>query len=708
MPLSGPRRPLFVTPCHRQARRLVAVILWIPLAAPCEPRPDAVDGAATFEPVTVTARRVEEELLRVPVSVKVLPGELIDTTDLTSLYDLQFYAPGLVVTNNGMFGAGIALRGVSSQSVDSHTVAPYFDGVYLGASSLVLARMFDLERVEVVKGPQGTLYGSNATGGSINVISRLPEDHFSANLEGARGSFNTVRAQGYINLPADHFAVRVSVAASQGDGYIHNSVDDRKFGEQDYYGVRGALRARPRDRLTVDLTAQHVYDDGAAGELWLPRKDNLVDPNDIYLTTVTVPDPYLKASNDVGAANISYELDRAVLRSITGYARNETRDVDDCAGSPVLAGCVRGVHPDIYDQWSQEFHVESLPDSADPWLVGLYWRDASESRKSQLRAPVISSRPINDRSVNTDDAEYAVFGQSTRALAERWSVTGGARFSYVESRLKSWGAGIRDNPVPMAEQDSWTDWSWRLGLQFAPDDRNLVWASVATGFNSGGFTPEVLPNGQFDSYDPEDLTAYEVGVNLQLPDRRRTLSASAFLYDYDNLQVQTLTFVVDQQTSSIDNAASARIYGIDASTAIAIGDRWTMTGGVVWLPERKFVNFETEGTDLSGNTLIRAPEWSSSVSVGYRLPIGGVGYLSTRLDYNYRSKIYFTKENNPVESQGAFGLLNFVVRLEPTTEKWYLFAIARNVTDVDYFDKAYIQSNPGYPANQEIGFGVRF
>ena len=286
------------------------------------------------------------------MSVQALSGDELNRAGITRLYELQFAVPGLVVNTVGMFGAGFSLRGIADQLVGGMAVAPYLDGVYLGNANLALARMFDLERVEVLKGPQGTLYGRNSTGGSINFITRSPQDVFSAEVEGSYGSFETTRVQGHVNVPLEKNALRLAFIASEGDGYIRNSVDDRTFGEEDFWGVRAALRIHSTDNLDIDVMAQHIRDDGASAELWTPNPRYLVDRNDIRLTTVTLANPYLISEIDNLAINLSYDLEFATLRSITGYARSKIRNLDDCAGMPGCwaaserrAGAARAVEP---------------------------------------------------------------------------------------------------------------------------------------------------------------------------------------------------------------------------------------------------------------------------------------------------------------------------------------------------------------------------
>jgi iron complex outermembrane receptor protein len=703
---------MFLARCRRPpASRHSA---WVGIAFPLSFLPplaatsQSPDVRPTIEEIVVSARKLEEDLSDIPMSVQALSGDFLDKRNLSALYNLQFEIPGLVVMNRGMFGAGLALRGVTDEGGGGLAIASHVDGIYLGRSNLTLARQFDVERVEVVKGPQGTLYGRNATGGSIHVLTRAPEEQFGAAATGSVGNFDTVRLQGHMNLPAEKVATRIAVAGAEGDGFIRNSVDDRVFAEDDYVAARASLRAQPTEALTIDAMAQRVEDDGASGDLWAPRKDYLPDPDDIWLTTVTLADPYLVATNDLASVNVAYDLDRFTLRSITGYARNVTDALDDCAGTPQLRGCVRGVQPLTYEQRSQELRLESTAHETLRWLLGVFYFNADESYSYHFSVPGIGPDPVNDYTATADETAYALFGDATRKLGERWRLSGGLRVSSERQRVDKVGSGTADG-MPAAAGGSWDDTSWRVGAEFAPTDGTLVYANVSTGFKSGGVTTTLLPNGEFDGYDPEELIAYEVGVNTALPGQRSTLRVSAFYYDFENMQVQTLAVLENRVVSVIDNAASARIQGLDLSATTRLSNRWTFSGGLVWLPRREFVEFiaASSAASLSGNTISRAPEWSVSTSIGYRVPIGRLGELSTNVDYNYRSEFFFTKENTAVASQESFGLLNLLVRFDSSAAGWHVFASAQNVLDTDYFDQVLIQSAPGAPARYEVGFGWR-
>ena len=665
----------------------------------------------TKQEVVVTARKIEEDPQAIPMSVQVVSGAYLDQTRLTRLYELQFAVPGLIVNNTGLYGAGFSLRGIADQRVAGLSVAPHLDGVYLGNANVAVARLFDLERVEVLKGPQGTLYGRNATGGSINFITRPPQDSFSAEIEGSYGSFDTKRAQGHVNLPLQDAAVRFSFIGSEGDGYIRNSVDDRKFGEEDFWGIRGALRIDASDDLHLDIMAQHIRDDGASGELWSQRPDFLVDPHDIRLTTVTLANPYFISEIDNFSVNLQYDFGFATLRSISGYARSEVRDLDDCAGTPVLQGCVRGAAPASYDQWSQELQLSFPGTSQIHGLIGAYYADADTSLKFHQVLPLLSTRPVNDYHQTSGERAAALFGQATLRLAEGWSATSGVRLSKEHDLVTTIGTGLWDSPTLRVAEDDFNDLTWRFDLQRAVSDDVLIYAGASTGYKSGGFIADSRRQGELDGYGPERVTAYEVGAKSQWLDRRLTLNAAAFFDDYEDMQVSRTNIDAGGRVIvEVDNAARAELYGIDAAIDFHSSDRLSISAAAIWVPKREFVSYEGggEGFTLTGNTLVRSPEWTATGAINYELQMRELGALSARLEYSFRSKYFYTPENDAAFVQHEFGLLNMYVRFESADTKWYAFAAARNVTDEDYFNHVFLQSSPGYPSTYEMGVGCRF
>lgn len=684
--------------------------LLFPAMAVAQEQPDSPTSAVALSEVVVTARKIEENLQDIPMSVQALSGEFIAESRATRLHDLQFAVPGFVVNTIGMFGASFSMRGMSDQRVGGLSIAPHLNGVYLGDANVAVGRLFDVERVEVLKGPQGTLYGRNATGGSLNMITRAPQPEPGSEIEVSYGSFETIRAQGHVNLPAGNTGFRLAFIASEGDGYIRNTVDNRRFAEDDYWGVRGSFRIDTGDGWILDGMAQHIRDDGAAGDLWTPNPDFLPDPRDIRLTTVTLENPYLISEVDNLSVNLEYDLGFATLRSITGYVRSDVRNLDDCAGEDFLAGCVRSSDPNDFDQWSQEIQLVFTRSGSLEGIVGAYYSDADAELGFAQLLPEIHLQPLNDNLTTRREPYAALFGQVTLHFADRWTSTAGLRYSREEHRITTMGSGVNDAHALFAEAKTADEVSWLLDATYAISDDMMLYGSASTGYKSGGFVTTAPPNGVPDQYDPEYVTAFELGEKSSWLSGRLMLNAAAFLYEYEDLQVSTVLVEDDTVNFGVENAAKARIYGLDVETSYAFTERWSSSGGVVWLPEREFVEYRNDATGdtLSGNKLVRAPEWSARAAVDYEQPLGNLGTLSARLEYNYRSGYYYTPDNDPKYSQNGFGLLNAYFRFEAANEAWYAFVSGRNLTEQDYFTQVFFQSSPGYPDTYEAGIGIRF
>jgi iron complex outermembrane receptor protein len=507
-----------------------------------------------------------------------------------------------------------------------------------------------------------------------------------------------------MNLPLSNSAMRFAFIASEGDGYIRNSVDDRRFAEDDYWGLRGSYRVDV-GALHVDVVAQHIRDDGGAGDLWTPNPNFLPDPHDIRLTTVTLENPYLISEIDNLNVLVEDELGFATLRSITGYVRSEVRNIDDCAGIPPLQGCVRSAMPNKFEQWSQEFQLVFPRRGAVEGIAGAYYADSDVVQNLYQLFPLGSELPLSDSHSTYGNPAAALFGQATVHFTDRWSTTAGLRFSWEKQQSTTIGTGLGDSPTLLVGENESDNLSWLLNLEYSASDDLMLYAGVSTGYKSGGTVLGPSDSGAPDVYDPEYIRAFEAGAKSQWLSGRLALNAAAFFYDYDDLQVST---VGENADVGIENAGKAQIYGIDADMNYIVSERWSVSGGVVWVPKREFVKYRNEaGNDLSGNDLVRAPEWSVISAVGYERPLGNLGRLSVTLEYSYRSAYFNTPENMGFV-QDSFGLLNAYLRFEAASNAWYAFASGHNLTNEDYFNQVFLQSSPGYPDTYEIGVGFRF
>jgi len=320
---------------------------------------------------------------------------------------------------------------------------------------------------------------------------------------------------------------------------------------------------------------------------------------------------------------------------------------------------------------------------------------------------VFGPEPSSNFHAESDESTRAVFAQATWPLAERWRVTAGLRQNHEEHRYNSIGTGTDDSPTLIETTNDWSNNSWRLDLAYSANDDLLAYAGISTGFKSGGVL--LRPGGVFDNYDPEDLTAYELGVKMQRPAQVLTLNAAVFYYDFRDLQIETFTVTDTGLVFETDNAARVEIYGIDTDVSWQPAERLKLSGGVVWLPQAEFVEYrnDRDGDTLSGNRVTRAPEWTAVMALDYEHPLR-TGRLAARLEYNYRSDFFYTTSNDANFSQQQFGLLNLLLRFESASENWYVFASGRNLANEDYFNQVFLQASPGYPDTYEAGFGYRF
>jgi iron complex outermembrane receptor protein len=341
-------------------------------------------------------------------------------------------------------------------------------------------------------------------------------------------------------------------------------------------------------------------------------------------------------------------------------------------------------------------------------LLGAYVYNDDSWRNYYQLTPVFGPDPSNDFHSTSAESTRAIFGQVTWRIAQRWSITTGYRLNRETHEFSSIGTGTSDSPTLVKSEKNWSNDSWLIDAVFAVNDDLMIYASVSTGFKSGGVT---LGSGaELDTYDPENLTAYETGLKSQWLERRLTLNAAAYYYDFRDLQIATSTVSESGLMFETDNAAKVEIYGIDLDASYRMSDRWQISGGAVWLPQREFVEYRNDltGDTLSGNKVTRAPEWTAVVAIDHDHTLSRGGNLTARLEYNYRSDFFYTTDNDPRFAQDAFSLLNLFLTYQPASENWYVFASGRNLGNADYFDSVFIQASPGYPDTYEAGFGFRF
>ena len=598
------------------------------------------EGARLIEEIVVTARKREENLQSVPLVIDVVPGDLIAAGGINTVEDIEYAVPGLTIGNRGFNGAFLGLRGISSIRSfvgDEAAVAVHLDGVFLPQSPQAFSSLYDIERVEVLKGPQGTEYGRNATAGVINVISRSPDlDGNSGRFEVSYGSHNAVQVEGVGNfVTGERSAVRVAVASRNSDGFITNALDGDEVGGEDYWGARISYRAELSDTLELLFKYQHAQNDqpqvkvptvppngrqAAAGYGALAE----AGANDFYDTIINTP-----ISRDRQDDNVMLQLDWDMgsfgIRSITGYTSFDNELVLDFTLEPFTTGnhMTDGQSPNTNegDSISQEFQLYATDPDALDWRFGLYYiRTEAEETRFASNGGVFGTASIfafqgyyDDFFLTQDGTAYSAFGEVAFDLSPDVTLSVGLRYTEEDKdqTQREWaGADVPTlcggGPIGFAwcgearlyhatAEREWDDFSGRVSLEWQMDENILAYGSVATGFRSGAIGGVIgfnnfgadggwLFNGSgvyrgpegtigLKPFEPETVTNYEIGMKSTLADGRVQLNATLFFSQFED----QLVFAPHPDTPFDvleGNIGESEAKGLDLSLNWAIDEHW--------------------------------------------------------------------------------------------------------------------------------------
>ncbi|MDA5194531.1 TonB-dependent receptor [Govanella unica] len=652
-----------------------------------------------LEEIIVTATKAGATRLQdTPLAVTALTGDLIAKAGLNNVKDLMSLTPNLVIAQNGSFSQ-VYIRGIGSNNVfagSDPSSTLHVDGVYMARPISYLNNFLDVERVEVLRGPQGTLYGRNSVGGTINVISRLPDDEFRAKLQFTGGNYDLMRAEGYISGPLieGKLAGSVSLLRSKRNGYLKNIVDTgNDVDNENVWAGRVQLRFTPNERLEFRLRADNLQTDDAGGAyvklLQLSPTEPIV--NTIYGDYGKVA-LNLKGRSQRRTRGLSGELlydvtDNMKLSSLTAYRESRLISSSD---SDATAANVRRTDQ-LEDQWqfSQEFNLTGAIDDLS-YVLGLYYFREHILANSSVNAFATNTATTPNPTVNTN--AWAGYGQGTYHVTDQIAVTAGMRYTretkdfdqnYSQRSLIT-GLPLAGYPRLYSLSNTYDAWTPKLGLEFRPVDDVLVYASISRGFKSGGFN--FSSANPLQGFDPEKLWSYELGFKTDLLERRLRLNGAAFHYKYTDLQVQSFLTpgVVD-----ITNASDAKIDGVELELVTAPVEGLQIGGHLAYLDAvyKNYPNALKAGNipfDASGNILNFAPKWSYSIYAQYDQDLNGKGSLFARAEYGWKDRQFFTAENRALESQGSVGLVNASLGYTSPNERWQVLAFGRNLTNKAY------------------------
>lgn len=690
-----------------------------PTSAPDAPIENLAQNSGGIGPIVVTAQRREQSLQDVPLSITALDSEQIRNSGFTNSLAIGDHVPNLEIKTFGGV-PNIFIRGVGNNDFNSSSVSPisiYRDDVVVASTGSQIFSLFDLDRIEVLRGPQGTLFGKNTTGGAIQYISRLPDDVFEGYARAGYGRFDLFEAETAASIPlADGLSMRLAGLVRRRDGERTNIFTGDDAINVDEAAVRGILRYHPDSSLDIRLSAGTGRD---RSDYLQPKPFGTINGGDLFGYSDPAPDDVsilnFNGESRNHSDNFWISLNATIdlgggftFRSITGYDETDIDNRVDVDGGPFRIDEITFLTET--DQISQEFQLVYDGDIVNG-LFGVFYFDENLDARSE--ADLVGELSFADGAVpliteaSRDNTSYAVFGQATIAVTDDLSITGGMRYTWDEVTAEHRGflvPGFFDPDIPNGAEidlvpfgrlsDTFEAFSWRVAVDYDFTDDIMGYATVNRGFKSGTFNIGIITSlAERTQVEPEFLTAYEVGLKTTLFDRRVRLNVSAFYYDYTDLQVLS----VNQQGSGIptlglDNAADAEITGLEFELYARPVDGLDL-GLNFGLLDASYQNY-TSGAidpatglprDFSGNRLPGAPEFTLSSFAQYSFPVSDDLEASFRAEYNYTGKKFYNNaEDELVSSREGYGLVNIRATLGAANDDWEIAFWARNLFGEDY------------------------
>ena len=662
-------------------------------------------------------------------TVNVLSDEQLDDAGVINTQDLQHKIPGVVFSTS----SGVAephLRGVGGTvSVSGGSgVSTFIDGVYLTRSNQALQELFDVKRVEVIKGPHGVHLGRNVVGGAVSIITQDPLPYHEAYLDVLYGSYDQHQLRGAVNVPFSetNLSLRLAGTISKRDGYAENIFREDNMDDQDYYAWRGKLRYRPSNNLDVIFSAEQDRQDDVNG---LGSKVNPdVGTNGGILTGGVVPDDPRKVANNVDqniddhndfySTKIIWNSNNIEFKSLTAYQKTTSEHAIDLDGtdsnfsSNSPSGNTRTL--------SQEFRLASKRELQLSWVAGIYLFDDDAINNFDVEFPLMAIQSLADSTI--ESMSYSLFGELNYLFTSKWQGRIGLRYNYDEVRLDLQQTlidplGLQGpagtTTVSVNDSEQWNALIPEFGLSYIADADSLYYGKISRGYKSGGFNSfSIQP-----AYDPEYLWSYELGIKKSVPTRQLRVNASVFYYDYSDIQLLTLPPNSPAGTLPIiTNAAEATIQGLDLQLWYRPLANIELTAGATLLDSYfdDFVSVDPNNPavdpDRSGDPLPYAPDVSLVLGGQYRWLQFDHGDLSLSAYYKYQSLVYFNPYHDEAVKQGAYGLVDASLRYASFDSHWYAELYGKNITD-ELYAQNIVRVDPIVGTKQFWGpprtFGVR-
>ncbi|MEQ9568196.1 MAG: TonB-dependent receptor [Pseudomonadales bacterium] len=751
----------------------IAATMCLQSAAAQDPESRSKSASSAFiEEVTVVARKREENLQEAPVSVTAFSAKSLQDNNIHSIEGIGQYTPNLTF-QAGAAGSGdgnnamVYIRGVGQFDIlptADPGVGMYLDGVYLGRSVGGIFNIVDLERVEVLRGPQGTLFGRNTIGGAINVISRKPEfDSHSGFVDLTAGNDSWYGATGVVNIPlADRAAARLSANFDMRDGFSESEyAPGIDFGNSDNYTVRGQFLYEPTASTSLLVAADYYSADenpvpvSSAGTNGFPNvffgyngfvQGTLGFPAQPQLGPVVMADAFVPfgegidrttstgpAQNDTETGGISVTVDfddvmGVSVKSITSYRTVETALAYD--GDGTYGNVVDQSSDFEQSQVSQEIQISGETDNMY-WIGGLYFFHEDSDRSAVvdifpglvagLGIPTLSPGYQETQELSVDN--MALYGQTSYNLTDDLALTLGLRYTYEEKEfdyatLNYQGSLLLGTPqyivAPANAKESWDNLSPRIGVDYQTTGGNLLYAVYSRGFKSGAFNGRANSlSGVTNAVDPEVVDAFEVGYKSDWADGRLRVNGAVFYNDYAEIHTQSNVAIPGGGGAFevfLVNASKAKIYGLEVEVLASLTDNLFFAGsGGYQNSEISEIDPATSATTgiQEGFVLSKTPEWNYSASLTYIQPVES-GDISFKVDYSWQDEVYHRAANTPDTLEDAYGLVGARISYANANQGYEVSLFGTNLTDEPTYRQLFEAGGTtllGYP-NRGVSYGI--
>lgn len=723
-------------------------------------REEEGNQSVKLEEVIVTAQKREESLQKAPLQVTAVTGEELQRAGITDARGLTDVVPGLEVGNFGSTTT-FTIRGVTTNTdpnLGDSPTAFHIDGIYQGRPAAASGLFYDIARIEVLSGPQGTLYGKDSTGGTINVITNKPSfAGASAQFTQDVGNYHRYRSFGVVNVPVDNvLAFRVAFQTERHAGYLKSGYDDA-----DDIAGRAHLLWRPSETFSALLTQDYFHQGGVGngqvpiaelpGDNWKKDPWSLVLP---FSQSGLVEFGFAPRTNNVStqtSLQLEWDFGAAKLTSVSAFHHLHLDSTAYLNGTPSL-------QQETDSEISQELRLNSADNSKTKWVVGAYYHREHQTNDLFFYDQAGPGTDSDQIFPKINSPSYALFGQATYPILPRWRVTAGLRANtdqksiqgtinqvnwtvvnapqdlvvptvvpLVVDRTMPFNAGCPDPTGSICPQAAPSGSltarriTWRVGMDYDLAEQSLLFFNVSTGYKQGGLDANQPPN---NVYRPETITAYEIGSKNRFFNDRLQVNLDAYLYNYKNYQVDQLEYFQGLTApvfgDFISNAASARHKGVELETTMLLTRHDTVSLNVAYLSAvfQRYQyplpapggNYTTpppiQYEDLSGYTEFMAPRWTGTLTYQHTWEMPHDAQLGFRVQSHAESYYWGWPDHQPDSRQPGYTRTQLALQYSSSDDRYVVQAYVRNLENRAVFNNYTFQGTPAPLVPGTLGGGV--